>query len=238
MQRLLLLALLLLHQHPVQPDDQPPNVLHLHVNRKQVVSGGSRVYVVCGGHRHWTWSNLKRRGLQLVAVDAINNQQSDCVPPHLGWDERASVIQEFIMSGDNKDYYEEEDSDEYNAYDVEHNYEEDSGQVSSHPHQKSLQSVERETGGREAGEREARGCEGTSSSTQVLIVFTIVISLSGHLLTCLYLRHLAYHVKRECAREAVKSLSLIQPRVSPQSSGRGQDDSERGVEPSDISLDD
>ena len=228
MQRLLL-GVLVLHQCPV--DGEPPNKLHRHVNRALRGSDGSRVYTVCGGHRLWTWSNLKRRGLPLVTIDAINNQQSDCVPPHLGWDERTSVKKEFIVSGDNNDYYEEEDSDKYNAYDVEYIYEE-----------KSLRNVKREAGGREAGGREVgdsevRGCEG-ATSTQVLIVFAIVTSLGGHLITCLYLRHLAYRVKRECAREAAKSLSLIQPRVSPRGSDRGQADSGRGVEPSDISLDD
>ena len=222
MQRLLLVVLVL-HQCGVD-GGEPPDQLHLHVSRSLRVSGGSRVYTVCGGHRLWNWSNLKRRGLQLVAIDSINNQQSDCVPPHLGWDERTSVVKEF---GENKDYYEEEDSYDYDV--------EDSGQVSSH--QKSLQSVTREAGGREVGDSEIRGCEG-ATSTQVLIVIAIITCLGGHLITCLYIRHLAYHVKRECAREAAKTLSLIQPRVSPRGSDRGQADSEQRVGPSDISLDD
>lgn len=212
MQRLLVMLVLVLHQGPV--DGEPPDQLHLHVSRSLRVSGGSRAYTVCGGHRLLTWSNLKRRGLQLVAIDAINDQQSNCVAPHLGWDERSSVVKEF---GDNRDYYAEEEEDSYD-YDVE-------------------DSVTREARGREVGDSEVRGCEG-ATSTQVLIVFAIIVSLGGHLITCLYIRHLAYCVKRECAREAAKCLSLVQPRVSPRGSDRGQADNERRVGASDISLDD
>lgn len=221
------LLVVLLHQPPVQPSDgQPPDQLHLHIRRdvrKQVVSG-SRVYVVCGGHRPWTWGNLRRRGLQLVAVDAINDKQVACMPPHLGWDERPRTVKEFAedsgYDSENSDY-DSEDYEEDSDYDDE-DYEEDSARVS--PHQKSLQSAEREAG----------GCQGTGSSraSLFLAVCNIILGLGAAVATplilCHYLRGLATHLRqhlRESAMEAARS--LIRPPVSSPASDQPRDGSER-----------
>ena len=209
------LLVVLLHQPPVQPSDgQPPDQLHLYIRRdvrKQAVSG-SRVYVVCGGHRPWTWDNLRRRGLQLVAVDAINDKRVECVQPHLGWDERPRTVKEFAEDSG----YDSENSD----YDSE-DYEEDSG-------------YDDEDYKEDGAEREAGGCQGTGSSraSLFLTVCNIIVSLGAAVATplilCYYLRGLATHLRqhlRESAMEAVRS--LIRPPVSSPASDQPRDGSER-----------
>ena len=221
------LLVVLLHLRPIQPDDrQPPDQLHLYPSRslqRQVVSG-SRVYVVCGGHRPWTLSNLKRRGLQLVAADAINNGRADCVPPHLGWDERQSVVKEFAEDSDyDKDSDYDEDSD-YDGFEVERSYaEEDSGQVS--PHQKSLSGAEGEEG-------EARGCQGSGSTrlSLFLAVCGIIISLGAAvttpLITCYFLRGLARDIEQHLREAALGTLeNLIRRLISPPAGGRDHPES-------------